>query len=113
MFEVMTFLAGAVVVADLVIPMTVEFVTGFMQLMYTVISRNQCVFCDKAKALLNTNHIGYVEYNIQSPSSKWLLHLFKEANIKVNSIIVVKIFIILLLLSIKNQTAKANMPYLK
>jgi len=30
MFEVMTFLAGAVVVADLVIPMTVEFVTGFM-----------------------------------------------------------------------------------
>ena len=82
MFEVMTFLAGAVIVADLVIPMTVEFVTGFMQLMYTVISRNQCVFCDKAKALLNTNHIGYVEYNIRSPSSKWLLHLFKEANIK-------------------------------
>jgi hypothetical protein len=30
MFEVMTFLAGAVIVADLVIPMTVEFVTGFM-----------------------------------------------------------------------------------
>lgn len=50
--------------------------------MYTVISRNECIFCDKAKELLNVGRIGYVEYNIQSPSSKWLLHLLKQANIK-------------------------------
>ncbi len=50
--------------------------------MYTVISRNECIFCDKAKELLNVDRIGYVEYNVQSPSSKWLLHLFKQANIK-------------------------------
>jgi hypothetical protein len=30
MFEVITFLAGAVVVADLIIPTTVEFVSGFL-----------------------------------------------------------------------------------
>lgn len=50
--------------------------------MYTVISRNECIFCDKAKELLNVDRIGYVEYNIQSPSSKWLLQLLKQANIK-------------------------------
>lgn len=30
MFEVITFLAGAVVVVDLLIPITVEFVSGFL-----------------------------------------------------------------------------------
>ena len=50
--------------------------------MYTVISRNECIFCDKVKELLNVDRIGYVEYNIPSPSSKWLLHLLKQANIK-------------------------------
>ena len=50
--------------------------------MYTVITRNQCNFCDTAKALLNGAGQGYTEYNVQSPSSKWVLHLMKQAGLK-------------------------------
>lgn len=50
--------------------------------MWVVISRNQCNFCDQAKALLKGANLPYTEYNVQSPSSKWVLTLLKEADIK-------------------------------
>lgn len=49
--------------------------------MYVIITRNQCNFCDDAKALMKGKGINYVEYNIQSDSSKWILHLLKSSNI--------------------------------
>lgn len=48
-------------------------------MMWIVITRNQCNFCDVAKELLKDK--GYIEYNIQSDSSKWLLHLLKRSSI--------------------------------
>ena len=50
--------------------------------MYTVITRNQCNFCDTAKALLKGAGQGYAEYNVQSDSSKWVLALMKQAGLK-------------------------------
>lgn len=47
--------------------------------MYTIITRDQCNFCDTAKALLKGANLPYVEYNVQSSSSKWLLTLIKQA----------------------------------
>ena len=49
--------------------------------MWTIITRDQCNFCDVAKALLKSTSGQYVEYNVQSPSSKWVLTLLKEAGI--------------------------------
>jgi len=49
--------------------------------MYVVITRDQCNFCDQAKALLKGANLPYVEYNIQSPSSKWVLYLLKRSSI--------------------------------
>ena len=47
--------------------------------MCVVISRDQCNFCDTAKALLRGKGLPYTEYNVQSPSSKWVLTLIKQA----------------------------------
>jgi len=47
--------------------------------MYTVITRNQCNFCDSAKALLKGAGQGYTEYNVQFYSSRWILSLMKQA----------------------------------
>ena len=47
--------------------------------MYTIITRDQCNFCDTAKALLKSTEQGYVEYNVQAPKGKWLLTLIKQA----------------------------------
>lgn len=49
--------------------------------MYVIITRDQCNFCDDAKALMKAKGIQYVEYNIQSDSSKWLLSLLKRSSI--------------------------------
>lgn len=49
--------------------------------MYVIISRDQCNFCDTAKELMKVHGINYVEYNIQSTSSQWLLHLLKRSSI--------------------------------
>ena len=49
--------------------------------MYVIITRDQCNFCDDAKALMKVKGIQYVEYNIQSSSSKWLLYLLKRSSI--------------------------------
>ena len=45
--------------------------------MYTIITRDQCNFCDSAKALLKGANLPYTEYNVQSSSSKWVLSLLK------------------------------------
>ena len=47
--------------------------------MYTIITRDQCNFCDASKALLQGANLQYTEYNVQSPSSKWVLTLIKQA----------------------------------
>ena len=47
--------------------------------MYTIITRDQCNFCDQAKVLLQGAGKPFTTYNIQSPSSKWLLTLVKQA----------------------------------
>jgi glutaredoxin len=50
--------------------------------MYTMITRNNCKYCDKAKALLKSKNINFTTYNVEEGSSKWVLSLMKEANIK-------------------------------
>ena len=47
--------------------------------MYVIITRDQCNFCDTAKQMMKGAHIQYVEYNVQSNSSRWLLDLIKKA----------------------------------
>lgn len=47
--------------------------------MYVIITRNQCNFCDDAKAMMKGAGIPYVEYNVQTTSSKWLLDLIRKA----------------------------------
>ena len=49
--------------------------------MYVVITRDQCNFCDYAKALLDGASISYTTYNINTVSSKWLLYLLKRSSI--------------------------------
>ena len=49
--------------------------------MYVIITRDQCNFCDDAKVLMKGKGIQYVEYNIQSDSSRWLLSLLKRSSI--------------------------------
>ena len=47
--------------------------------MWVIITRDQCNFCDTAKALLRGQGLPITEYNVQSPSSKWVLTLIKQA----------------------------------
>jgi glutaredoxin len=49
--------------------------------MYTLITRDQCNFCDSAKAILKGNGFPYTEYNVQSNSSRWVLSLIKKAGL--------------------------------
>ena len=49
--------------------------------MYTIITRDQCKFCDDTKALLKASGFPYSEYNVQSSSSKWVLTLLKRSSI--------------------------------
>ena len=49
--------------------------------MWVIITRNQCSFCDAAKALMKGARLDYTEYNIQSYSSKWILSLLKRSSI--------------------------------
>ncbi len=50
--------------------------------MYTILTRNQCSFCDTAKALLKGAGISYVEYNIETDSSRWILTMMKKTELK-------------------------------
>jgi glutaredoxin len=54
---------------------------GEKNVMYVVITREQCNFCDLAKVMLNTKNLGYVEYNVHSTSSRWILTLLKRTNL--------------------------------
>ena len=47
--------------------------------MYTIITGDQCEFCTKAKHLLREKEVGFTAYSLNSPSSKWLLTLIKQA----------------------------------
>lgn len=49
--------------------------------MWVVVTRNQCNFCDTAKEMMKGAGIPYVEYNVQSGSSKWVLTLLKKAGL--------------------------------
>lgn len=49
--------------------------------MYTIITRDQCNFCDSAKAMLKGRGFPYTEYNVQSQSSRWVLSLIKKAEL--------------------------------
>jgi glutaredoxin len=49
--------------------------------MYVMITRDQCSFCDDAKALLKGSGNSWTEYNIESQSSKWVLSLLKKSTI--------------------------------
>ena len=49
--------------------------------MYTIITRDQCNFCDDAKALLKGIGFSYTEDNVHSPSSRWVLTLLKKTSI--------------------------------
>ena len=46
---------------------------------WVVLGRTQCNFCDDAKAMLRGRGFSYTSYNLDSPSSKWLLTLIKDA----------------------------------
>jgi glutaredoxin len=48
--------------------------------MYTIITREQCNFCDAAKAILRGKGFPYAEYNVHSSSSKWVLTLLKRTS---------------------------------
>lgn len=47
--------------------------------MWIIVGRTQCNFCDSAKALLKGLNIQYVQYNVDDPSSRWLLTLIRQA----------------------------------
>ncbi len=49
--------------------------------MFIIITRSKCNFCDVAKALLKEKGFQFVQYNIESRSSRWILALMKEAEI--------------------------------
>jgi glutaredoxin len=49
--------------------------------MYVIITRDQCNFCDSAKALLDAANTSYTTYNISTVSSKWILYLLKRSSI--------------------------------
>ena len=46
---------------------------------YTVVGTDNCKYCTKAKHLLREKRVGFTAYSLNSPSSKWLLTLMKEA----------------------------------
>lgn len=47
--------------------------------MYVIITRDQCNFCDIAKAMMKGSNIHYLEYNVQALSNRWILTLLKKA----------------------------------
>jgi glutaredoxin len=50
--------------------------------MYTIITKDRCTFCGSAKRLLDEVGQGYVEYNIETQSSRWIISLLKQSGIK-------------------------------
>lgn len=49
--------------------------------MYTILTRNQCTFCDSAKALLEGAGEEYRAINIQDPCNKWVITLMRQSDL--------------------------------
>lgn len=49
--------------------------------MHIIITRDQCNFCDTAKALLRSCKLLYKTYNIQDVDNKWILTLMKGSDL--------------------------------
>jgi glutaredoxin len=49
-------------------------------MMYVMVSRRNCPFCDKAKQLINSKGGSVSHYSLEE--SKWILDLFKKADLK-------------------------------
>jgi glutaredoxin len=49
---------------------------------YTLVGTSKCVFCTKAKDLLIEKGVGFTSYSLDSPSSRWLVTLFKASGMK-------------------------------
>ena len=49
-------------------------------MMYVMVSRRNCSFCEKAKQLINSRGGSVSHYSLEE--SKWILDLFKKADIK-------------------------------
>ena len=49
-------------------------------MMYVMVSRRNCSFCEKAKQLINSKGGSVSHYSLEE--SKWILDLFKKAGIK-------------------------------
>jgi glutaredoxin len=47
-----------------------------------MITRNNCKYCDKAKAMLKNKGINFTTYNVEEGSSRWVVSLMKAASIK-------------------------------
>ena len=49
---------------------------------YIVLGTTNCEFCTKAKYLLRKERVSFTSYSLDTPSSRWLLTLIKEAGMK-------------------------------
>jgi glutaredoxin len=49
--------------------------------MWTMITRDNCKYCEDAKFLLQEKSQQVTTYNVQTPSSKWLLTLLKKSGV--------------------------------
>lgn len=49
--------------------------------MYTILTRDQCNFCDSAKAILKNSNNLYKAYNVQDSDNKWVVTLMKKAGL--------------------------------
>lgn len=47
--------------------------------MYTIISRSQCNFCDRAKTVLSEQGLPFREFKVDDPAHRWLLTLIISA----------------------------------
>ena len=49
--------------------------------MWVILTRDNCSFCDNAKALLTNSNRQYKVYNVQDADNKWVLTLLKSSSI--------------------------------
>ena len=51
-------------------------------IMYTILTRSQCNFCDAAKALLHSAGYRFNTINVQHQENAWILKLMLKADLK-------------------------------
>ena len=49
--------------------------------MWTIITRDQCNFCDDTKALLKASGFKWQAINVSQPENRWLATLLKKADL--------------------------------